>query len=158
MYFAYLVACRPNVLIYRSWQKIWAEVYRPACFCRLLMHHQHLPRIIDSYLLAKVTLTEANVYFAAIYVPSDRLFLGGSSTSSSEEYHRQICTLVEQNYGATCTTVHISRLLIAPSWRKRKGAMSGLKQPRDPTLFAEHPPSEVGEREVVGNSLGARRL
>lgn len=40
MDFAYLVACRPSVLIYRSGYLIYAEVYRYARFCRKLGYNQ----------------------------------------------------------------------------------------------------------------------
>lgn len=61
--FACLVACRPNVLIYRYTLHVNSEVYHPSEFCLYLGYNQHLLRVFDSKVLEKVTLVDDNVYW-----------------------------------------------------------------------------------------------
>lgn len=60
--FSYLVSCRPSVLIYRSGQKIYAEVYRPTRFGRQFGYHQHLPGVVSPWYLTEMSLVEANFH------------------------------------------------------------------------------------------------
>lgn len=47
--FAFLVACRLRVLIYRGRQSVSIEVCRPSRFCQQFEYKQHYLKIIDSF-------------------------------------------------------------------------------------------------------------
>lgn len=144
--FGYLISCRPNVLIFRSVQKIRVEVYRSARFGKQLGYHQQLPRVVDSSFLVKMT------FMTNIYWWECMLHLTGSSLEVSPpfdaECYRSVWHWWHKVPETTCAVVHISR---PPTASKRRGS-----RPKCLFLWKILPP-EVGRGEVAKSSLGVRR-
>lgn len=116
--FTYLVAYRLSVLIYRSEQRIRAEVYRLTRFSRQFGYHKQLPMIVDSSSFVETRFIRATIYWCECICR-----LTGSSLKVSKRHLVLNFTILYACWwhgiaGATCTAAHISGLL-APS--KRKG-------------------------------------
>lgn len=108
---SYLVSYWSSVLIYRSGQKIYAEVYRPARFGRQFGYHQYLPRVISPGALMQVPLIEANIHWRECM-----LRLTGSVPVISTSYLVRNVTVAYARWWhtvarATCAAEHISGLV-----------------------------------------------
>lgn len=137
--FAYLVSCRPSILIYRNRQKIHAEIYRHARFGRQFEYQQHLPRVVNSESPTEVPLIKANKHWhecmrrltlSVLVVPPSPLPLRYLSRNVTLAYARWWHKV------AACATDHISGPSMMP---KRKASTLSQEQSEDPGLFGSLP-------------------
>lgn len=134
------------MLIYRSGQKIYAEVYRTTRFGHQFGYHQHLPGVVDTGSLTEVSLVKANSYWQECM----RRLTGSTLVVLARYLVRNVTVAYARWWhtvaGATCGAEHVSGLVFTPKERRGPKILPCLRSffPRE-------------RRKEVGGSSAERR-